>query len=155
MHRIVMDFGCARRIGRTTAMIAIFQSIIENIMKTDNQKINHIFYIVKRESYAEDLTRDIKTELFEFHSRKKLFETYYCKSRFGIIPQSFLYRITGQMFSYEWFSGNDKICKCPNCGYEINRKKAVIFLDGTTDYEDEVRKAFPENEWDLDLYLAT
>lgn len=143
MHRVVINFGCARQVGRTTAMLAIFQSILENLQTRDINTIHHILYITKREDDAMQLAKKVKTKIYGALS-SRLFKGSFNKTTFAIVPYATI--------DVSYYSSNT--CKCPNCGFIADRKKAVVFLDGTTDKETYVRQQFPESEWDLDLYLA-
>ena len=130
----------------TTAMLAIFESIIENIKVRDLKHVSTIIYVTRREDDAIELTRKLKSEVRNIGYNSKLFKGTINNTNFYISSSSAL-RLTPIPF-------DSSKCKCPNCGFNLSRKKAVVFLDGTVDIETEIRKHFPEAEWDLDLYLA-
>ena len=148
MHRVAINFGTARQTSRTTAMLAIFQSIIENLVRTNNDNTNHILYITRNSDTADNLTRLIQSPIIQSLSRHRQCKGAFSNTEFSIISGVMQPSIVNRG------SNVKPPCKCKNCGFVENRKKTVVFLDGTTVHETFVRLAFPESEWDLDLYLA-
>lgn len=146
MHRVVINFGQVRQVGRTTAMLAIFESIIENINVRNLKHISRIMYVVRNEDCAVQLSNKIKYEVRNIGTNTKIFKGMVNNTTFSIVSTNAL------QLSHTPIEPPN--CKCPNCGYNLNRKKAVVFLDGTVNRESDIRKHFPDSEWDLDLYLA-